>query len=322
MKSLFIDLGIAFRIAVLTLSAMAGVLVMIACAEAANAASLKSDVMLNASVLTAGDLFDGLDQDKAAKILGPAPQPGQDMVLNAMTLMQVAAALNIDWKPQSTADAVTVRTSSTAVDQQTIHDALIKKLQDKGVSGEFDLTFFNSPKLILPHDVPATAEVANITYHTDSDRFEATLIGPSLDHPQGTIQISGHVEHMMSVPMLKQAIHVGDIISADSVEWKNVPIHSVTADQVIDADQLIGKTPRRMAMADQPLHSGDLTDPLMVTRGEPVTIVYEKGMITVTAKGTAMENGSKGTLIHVVNNTSSRSIDGTVSDTGTVTVDD
>jgi len=242
------------------------------------------------------------------------------MVLNTLTLMQVAAALSIDWKPQSTADQVTVRSASTLVDQQIVADVLTQKLQEKGVNGKFTLSFFDTPKLILPKDAPATAEVASITFHPESDRFEATVVGPAKDHPTGTIQISGHVEHVIPVPMLKNPVRNGDIIKADNVEWKDMPARSVRADGILDADRLIGKTPRRMVLADQAVHENDVIEPLLVSRGQTVMIMYEKGPITVTAKGKALEDGARGSLIRVVNTTSSRSIDATVSDDGMVTV--
>ncbi len=316
------DLTLAIRFAVLGFSIVMGVVVLVACATLANAATLKTDVVLDGAVLTAADLFDGLDKDKGAKVLGPAPQPGQDMVLNTLTLMQVAAALNIDWKPQSTSDQITVRSASAVVDQDTISDALMKKLQEKGVSGKYSLSFFDAPKLVLPKNAPATVDVASITYHSESDRFEATIVGPSKEHPAGTIQVSGHVEHTMPVPMLKKAMRTGDIIRADDIEWKDMPVHAVDAGNLIDADKLIGKTPRHMVMADQPVRDTDLAEPMLVNRGQSVTILYAKGPITVTAKGRAMEDGARGATIRVVNSTSSRPIDARVSDDGMVTVTD
>jgi flagella basal body P-ring formation protein FlgA len=318
----YYDITLAVRFAVLALSIVLGVIVLVTGASIANAATLKSDVLLNAPVLTAGDLFDGLEKDKAAKVLGPAPQPGQDMVLNTLTLMQVAAALSIDWKPQSTGEQVVVRSATTLVDEKTITDALTKKLQDKGVTGEFSLDYFNPPKLILPKDVPATAEVASISYEPDSGRFEATLVGPDAAHQAATTQVSGHIEHTVSVPMLKKPLRNGDIIRADNIEWKPMPQNAIGQNTLVDADKLIGMTPRRMVMADTPVQEGDVAQPLLVSRGDVVTITYAKGPITVTAKGRALEDGARGSSIRVVNSASSRSIDATVSDSDLVTVTD
>ncbi len=320
MKTMYRDLALAFRIAVLLFSMALGVAALIACAKIAQAATLKSTVELLGNVLTAGDLFEGIDAEKAAKVLGPAPQPGHDMILNAITLMRVAAALDIPWKPHSTADQITVRSASTLVDESTIRDALTEKLQEKGLNGDFSVSFFNSPKLILPHDAPATAEVASMAYHPESDRFEATLVGPSANDPKGKTEITGYVERTIQVPVLKKAVRSGETIGADMVEWIDMPSRSIKPDMLIEAEDLAGKTPRRMVMAGKPIRANELADPMLVSRGDSVTILYEHGPITVTAKGKAMENGSRGTPIRVVNVASNRTIDATVTDNGLVTV--
>lgn len=321
------DILTALRLSVLLVAMMLGIMVLMACNAIAHAATptpatLKGDATLTGATITAADLFDGLDKETAGKVLGPAPQPGKDLTLNTLALMQVAAALNVDWKPQSTTDQITIRSASTLVTSDAITDALTKKLQEKGVTGDFKIALSDAPKLILPKDQPGTVEVASIAYHPESDRFEATLAGPNAAHPATTAQVTGHVDRVVNVPMLKKPVRQGDVIGAQDVEWKELPASSVQQDAVIDADQLIGKTPRRMVMAEQMVRAGDLGDPLLVNRGASVTIVYAKGPITVTAKGTAMDNGAKGNVIHVVNNASSKSIDATVSDSGTVTVVD
>ncbi len=320
MKMTYRDLALAFRVAVLIVSMAAGAVALIACARAAQAATLKSVVELSGTVLKVGDLFEGLDADKASKVLGPAPQPGQDMVLNVVTLMRVAAAFDIPWKPHSTADQITVSSASTLVDDSTIRDAVTQKLQEKGVNGAFTISLTSTPKLVLPPDAPATAEIASMTFHPDSDRFEATVAGPSAAAPKSTVEISGHVERSVSVPVLKKAVRSGETIGADLIEWIDMPVRSVQPDILIEADTLVGKTPRRMVMASRPVHANELVEPQLISRGESVTIMYEKGPITVTAKGKAMENGSRGEPIRVVNIASNRTIDATVSDSGLVTV--
>jgi flagella basal body P-ring formation protein FlgA len=318
----FTDLTLAFHIAVLIFAMVVGVLILIAGASIANAATLKSVVQLNGPVLTAGDLFDGLDKDIAARVLGPAPLPGQDVTLNALALMRVAAALDSPWQPQNTTDQAIVSSAGTLVDQKTIGDALMKSLQDKGVKGRFTLSYLNEPGMVLPQGMTATAEVTKIAYHPESERFEATVVAPGAAHPASHIDVTGHVERIVSVPMLKKPMRGGDVISEADVEWTDMPANMVQPDFVIEANQIVGKTPRRMILAEQPVRTIEVAEPLLVSHGQDVTIIYNKGPITVTAKGRAMEDGARGYLIHVVNSSSNRAIDATVSDSGTVTVED
>lgn len=320
MTVLYRDVALAFRLAILVFAIAMGIFALLACASIADAATLKSEAVLAGTTLTAGDLFEGLEKDKAAYALGPAPQPGHDMTLDALTLMRVAARLNFEWKPQSMNDKIVVRSAATIVDDKTIAEALKKKLQEQGLQGNFSISLLNAPKLVLGRETPAAAEVVSLSFHAESDRFEATLAGPSAAHPEAKIEVTGHVERVVSLPVLKRPLRNGEIVRADNVDWIEIPARSIQADNILEAEQLIGKTPRRMVLANQAIRASEILQPLMVSRGQAVTIVYEKGPIMVTAKGKALEDGAHGSLIHVVNTASNRSIDATVSDDGLVTV--
>mgnify|MGYP001551875081 FL=1 len=89
---------------------------------------------------------------------------------------------------------------------------------------------------------------------------------------------------------------------------------------VLQAEDLIGMTPRRIAYADRPLLRHDLQRPQLVSRGDNVTIVYDYGPMKLSAKGKALESGSKEDNIRVVNVASNRTIDAFVIDSGVVTV--
>src|SRR5688572_10801379 len=57
---------------------------------------LKESAIVNGDMLKLGDIFDGLPAN-AEYVIGPAPQPGKDMVLNARTLYRLAVALELPW---------------------------------------------------------------------------------------------------------------------------------------------------------------------------------------------------------------------------------
>ena len=129
----------AFRFLVLLGCLAVGLLMVIGGARAAMAATLKPDVVLTGTVLTLGDLFDGLSEEKARTVLGPAPRPGADMVLNAHTLMRIAASLDLPWRPAAVTDQVRVSTAATIIDAATV-EALVKDaLVSKGLTGSFSL---------------------------------------------------------------------------------------------------------------------------------------------------------------------------------------
>ena len=66
---------------------------------AAKAVDLRQNATIEGSVITLGDIFYNLPGN-GDKVLGPAPRPGADMVLNARTLLRVAMALDLPWRPE------------------------------------------------------------------------------------------------------------------------------------------------------------------------------------------------------------------------------
>jgi flagella basal body P-ring formation protein FlgA len=68
------------------------------------------------------------------------------------------------------------------------------------------------------------------------------------------------------------------------------------------------------------LRNSDLVKPDMVTRNESVTLVYEVPGIVLSARGKAMESGREGDTVNVMNVQTKRTIQGTVTGPGRVTV--
>jgi len=77
---------------------------------------------------------------------------------------------------------------------------------------------------------------------------------------------------------------------------------------------------RQPLRAGQNLRRGDLMKPELVGRNEPVTLIFQAPGISLTVRGTAMEPGTEGDVINIVNTQSKRQIQGVVTGPGQVTV--
>src|SRR5690606_35175824 len=117
------DIAIAGKIALFALTLGACLFILVAGTQAALAASLKDVSIVKSDVITAGDLFEGAVKN-GDYVLGAAPMPGKDLVLNARTLYRIASALDIDWRPQSTAEQIVIRRSATVIPASDIKKKL------------------------------------------------------------------------------------------------------------------------------------------------------------------------------------------------------
>ncbi len=77
---------------------------------------------------------------------------------------------------------------------------------------------------------------------------------------------------------------------------------------------------RQGLRAGQPLRRADLMKPELVGRNEPVTLIFQAPGISLTVRGTAIEPGTEGDIINVMNTQSKRQVQGVVTGPGQVTV--
>lgn len=290
-------------------------------AQSAAAVSLKRETLITGTAITLGDVFEGLPAELADKVLGPAPQPGQDMVLNARTLLRVSLALDLPWKPTSSAEYIVLRSPASIVDQTQIKQALAKALLEQSISKRFDISWEQGPtKLVLPADQDNTVEVQDIFIKQDQNRFEATLVAPSKERPLQTAHISGKIIPIISVPVLKDTTRAGTIIGPRDIETIDVAEFTLKQDTILTAENLIGTTPRRLLNAGQPVKANEIEAPKIVERGEYITMIFKQGPLHLTARGKALEHGAKGDLIRVVNTGSNQTVEAMVTNIKEVTV--
>ena len=69
------------------------------------------------------------------------------------------------------------------------------------------------------------------------------------------------------------------------------------------------------------MKENDVQAPQVVSRGELVVMTFQRGALTLTAQGKALENGAKGDVIRIVNANSSRTLEARVTGDGEVQVE-
>lgn len=322
MSELLRTLDLTFRIFVLIIAMAFGALIVLWGGQQAHAASLKPTALIKENVFTVGDIFNDLPAEKAQKVLGAAPQPGSDMTLNARTLMRIAIAMDLPWRPSSTMDQVVIRRDAVKISSDTIRSSIGEALKEEGLSERFELTFYGTaePTLVLPSGQAPDMQVAKMNYDRQNDRFEAHLVAPNAEAPITEMMVSGKIERLVPVPVIKGTMSRGDIIGSYDVEWIDMKSSEMQDDLVLNADDLVGMSPRRILVSGKPVRRMDLEFPQLVGRGDTITITYKDGFLNLSAKGKAMQNGAKGDLVRVVNLSSNRPIEAIVTGEGAVTV--
>ena len=77
---------------------------------------------------------------------------------------------------------------------------------------------------------------------------------------------------------------------------------------------------RRQLRAGQALKVADLAKPDLVQRDQTVTLIYEATGLYLTVRGKALEGGTEGDVVSVLNLQSKRTVSGTVIGRGQVSI--
>ncbi len=282
---------------------------------------LRDMAVVGDNLVRVGDLFINAGE-KALREVGYAPAPGRRMVFDARTLYRVARAHGLDWRPMSIHDKAVIERESVVVSGTDVENRILAALPDNGIDPEGVEIELNNPllRLHLPADATETVEVEDLNYTAGDRRFNAILTIPGDGLNVRRVRVAGRVHRVSGVPVLARRVMRGEVIGARDIEWVQVRSGRIPHNTVLDAESLVGLSPKRTLRAGSPVRMSEVQEPLLVTKGAQVTLVLETESMTLTARGRSMEDGSRGDTIRVTNAQSHTVVEGVVSGAGTVTV--
>lgn len=290
-------------------------------AGAADAATLRPDVVVHEDTVRLRDIFDGAG-DRGDTVLFRAPAPGQSVVLPAKWLHHVARSYELDWQPVPGLDESRVKRSSNRITAALIAGAVAKAL-DRRIAPEkrYEVSLDNPGlEIHVPVQFPATVTIRNLRYDERTNRYSAIAVAPD-DRPGSVATpIAGRVHELIAVPVLSRRLHRGDVIREQDVDAKLLHADQVGQNAITTVDQVVGKSARRTLMSGRLLNGADIREPQMVTRGSMVIMSYRAANLTITAHGTAREHGMKGDTIRVRNANSGKTVEAVVTGPDSVSV--
>ena len=266
-----------------------------------SAPHLRNTIFVDADEITFGDIFEGAG--KAAKTdFAPAPAPGETLRFSVDQLQGAARAVGLNWEPDPGLRVVSVTRGGKLVPHKEIIDQITKALIDYSGDRNISVQLAN-PLLTLAvaHDAPATVRVDDIDYDPRSERFTVMLAAPA-DDPEATrVQVLGRALRMAHIPVLRDRFGPDHVISRNDIAWLDVPMERVDRNTITDANDLIGKSPKRGLSAETQIRIGDVDRPILVAKGALITMTVSAPNMTLTATGRAVDEGGKGDMIQVQN---------------------
>jgi flagella basal body P-ring formation protein FlgA len=122
-----------------------------------------------------------------------------------------------------------------------------------------------------------------------------------------------------ALAVLGRTIQRGEAIQAEDVVWIDTP-STAPRDALADPEALIGKTAKRVLLANTPLRAMDVMDTPSVRRNEPVTLIYEAAGLKLSVRGKALADAAIGANVKVLNPKSNKVLEAVVDGPGTARV--
>ncbi len=121
------------------------------------------------------------------------------------------------------------------------------------------------------------------------------------------IAVSATLEALAEVAITTGDLRRGTILTEEHIELAERDLNRLRA-PCFDSAELLGKRLKRSLRKGDIFERSAVAFPPMIKRGEIVTITVQKGILTVTAKGMARQNGNAGDMIRVRNISSQKDL--------------
>lgn len=132
-------------------------------------------------------------------------------------------------------------------------------------------------------------------------------------HPW-TLYVPVRVVRHVEVLTLANSLTRGHVLQPEDVEVARRDVGTLPRGYFTDPADAVGMVLRRPANAGDLLTPNLINRPTLISRGDEIWLLIENDRISISAKGVALEDGTRGQRIRVRNTSSDREIEGEVID--------
>ncbi len=272
---------------------------------------LRSTISVTDDVIRIGDLFE--NAGRAADIaIFRSPAPGK---IGVLTPTRVAYALRnhgLRWRNAIGVSEVTINRAGRVIPLAEIEGVIKNHLEASEAipsASDVALTFDRrTAPLTISEQETAPVDVLQVNYDSRTKRFVALVQAP------GTAKrrYVGRITEVVEVPVLRTTIERGQRISRSDVELRRLSRARVNASVILNANSIIGHAATRKLKAGVTVRKRDIRQIRMVKKSATITIVYKIPGLSLSTRGRAIQHGSRGDTIMVMNLRSRKMIEAEV----------
>jgi flagella basal body P-ring formation protein FlgA len=287
------------------------------------APALRANVTVTSDLVRIGDVID--NAGPAAQIaIYRAPDLGTTGTLSAQQVLTALRAHQVIGVDTRDIKVISVTRAARTLEGKEIELQVARALEHRnglGDAANLSLTFDRDLQ-DLRLDASNTGALQPVSARADqrSGRFDVSFeIGNDAGAPPTKLRFTGTVVETVEAAVLARDVERNEVLKSSDVVIERRPKAAVASDAAA-RDRAIGMQMRKQLRAGQALRTADLVKPDLVTRDQSVTLIYQSTGLYLTASGKAMENGTEGDVVNVLNLQSKRTVMGTVVGRGQVAI--
>ena len=285
--------------------------------------SLKPMATVTNDLVQIGDLVEHAGELAEVAIFR-APDLGTTGSVSAARVRDALRPYGLDDVDAGGIAEIVVTRPSRAITVKEIESRILQALAQRGIGAADDLKVSIDQTLRTIHveaDARADLQVTRLTVDPYRSRFAIVLDIPGSAILRRTpLRLSGRVTETAEATVLSRSLQRGEVIRPSDFTAERRPRAETSKDDIGQPGNIVGLAVRHPLRAGHVLRHADLMKPELVKRNDTVTLVYEVPGIVLTMRGQVTESGAEGDAVTVLNLQSKRTVRGTVTGAGHVTV--
>jgi flagella basal body P-ring formation protein FlgA len=226
--------------------------------------------------------------------------------------LQAHKVIGVDTRDIKT---VSVTRPARTIESKEIESQVARALEHRkglGDAANLSLTFdreVQDTRLEASNSGPL--QPVSVRYEPRNSRFEVIFeIANEVSGARTRLRFTGLAIETAEAAVLTRNVERSEILKSSDIVTERRPKAEVGAAAL--RDQAVGMQMRKPLRAGQALKIADLAKPDLVQRDDNVTLIYETAGLYLTIRGKALDNGTDGDTVSVMNLQSKRTVSGVV----------
>ena len=286
---------------------------------------LHATVNVTGDIVRVGDLIDNAGASAQVAVYR-APDLGTTGLLPTAQVIAALRSHQVIGVDTRNIKEVAVTRLARSIDAKEVELAVAKAVEHRsGLGDAVNISVsFDQPVQDLKLDATNTGALAPSAVRVDprNGRFDVTFeFANGVTAGATKLRFTGTAIETVEVAVLTRNIERADVLRTSDIVIERRAKAELGGGEPISRVAAIGMQTRRPLRAGQPLKTLDLAKPDLVQRDQDVTIIFQTAGIYLTTRGKALDSGSEGDTVSVLNVQSKRTVSGRVSGRGQVSVE-